>query len=152
VRSLPREFTGQLPQGFRAALPFCGGCLLVEGPSFAAEPKAAARLAQSACLDPWPLVVLVDDCQKAGKSAINFLWTTFTRFEPAADMHARDLRVVRHQASYTPPIVIDARMKPSYPKELFCDPATAATVTKRWGEYFPNGNIEMGDSDRAHLD
>jgi UbiD family decarboxylase len=152
VRELPREFRGSLPQGFPAALPFCGGCLLVQGPSFYAEPKAAARLAQSASLDPWPLVVLVDDCKQAGKSAINFLWTTFTRFEPAADLHARDLRVVRHQPSYTPPIVIDARMKPSYPKELFCDSATAATVTRRWREYFPSGAIEMGDSDRAHLD
>jgi hypothetical protein len=28
----------------------------------------------------------------------------------------------------------------------------AALVTKRWSEYFPAGNIAMGDSERAHLD
>jgi len=41
-------------------------------------------------------------------------------------------------------------MKPSYPDELFCDPDTAQLVTSRWSEYFPDGGVEMGDSDRAH--
>jgi hypothetical protein len=50
------------------------------------------------------------------------------------------------------PIVIDARLKPSYPEELFCDPDTARLVTRRWSEYFPDGKVEMGDSDRSHLD
>ena len=49
-------------------------------------------------------------------------------------------------------MVIDARMRPSYPEELFCDDATAATVEGRWAEYFPDGKVEMGDSDRGHLD
>ena len=49
-------------------------------------------------------------------------------------------------------IVIDARLKPWYPKELSCREDIAALVTKRWNEYFPAGNIAMGDSERAHLD
>ena len=49
-------------------------------------------------------------------------------------------------------MAIDARMKPWYPEELFCDPETAEKVERRWKEYFPGGGIEMGDSDRAHLD
>jgi len=24
-------------------------------------------------------------------------------------------------------------------------------VSRRWREYFPDGGVEMGDSDRAHL-
>jgi hypothetical protein len=48
--------------------------------------------------------------------------------------------------------VIDARMKPPYPKELFCDEETASLVSRRWKEYFPDGGVEMGDSDRGHLD
>ena len=151
VRSLPREFSGALPNGFAAAAPFCGGCLCVSGPSWSAEPGAAARLAASSALDVWPLVVLVDDAKKATRSPMNFLWTTFTRFEPAADLHPRAVRLVRHQPSYTPPIVIDARMKPTYPQELFCDPETAAKVSRRWSEYFPAGGVAMGDSDRGHL-
>ena len=48
-------------------------------------------------------------------------------------------------------VVIDARMKPGYPDELFCDPETASRVDRRWKEYFPGG-MEMGDSARGHLD
>jgi 4-hydroxybenzoate decarboxylase subunit C len=152
VRSLPREFTGALPPPFAKALPFCAGCLVVQGPPFAADRDAPQALAKLPAVADWPLVVLVDDAAKAAKSSVNFLWTTFTRFEPAADMHARDLQLVRSCPSWTPPIVIDARMKPSYPKELFCDPDTAQLVSRRWREYFPQGGVEMGDSDRGHLD
>ena len=79
------------------------------------------------------------------------LLPAITRFEPAADVHARAVELVRNTPSYTPPVVIDARMKPHYPKELFCDPDTAARVTRRWAEYFPQGGVAMGDSDRGHL-
>jgi hypothetical protein len=83
---------------------------------------------------------------------VNFLWTTFTRFEPAADLYSADVRVIRHHLSYTLPVVIDARVKPGYPDEVTCDPATADLVTRRWAEYFPDRKVEMGDSDRGHLD
>ena len=83
---------------------------------------------------------------------MNFLWTTFTRFDPASDLHAASQETVHHHVSFTPPVVIDARMKPTYPEELFCDPETAARVERRWREYFPGGDVEMGDSDRGHLD
>ena len=76
---------------------------------------------------------------------------TFTRFEPAADVSARKRELVRNQAAFTPPVVIDARLKPGFPDELFCDPDIARKVESRWREYFPEG-VEMGDSDRAHLD
>jgi hypothetical protein len=83
---------------------------------------------------------------------MNFLWTTFTRFEPAADIHAASQRVVRHHVSYAPPVLVDARMKPWFPKEVECDPDTASLVGRRWKEYVPHRRIEMGDSHRGHLD
>ena len=152
VRTLPEQFTGGLPPPFARARPFCPGCLVVQGPPFAGDRGAAAALARVPALAGWPLVVLVDDAAQAARSTVNFLWTTFTRFEPAADLHARELALVRSQPSWTPPIVIDARMKPSYPKELFCDPDTAKLVSRRWREYFPDRDVPMGDSDRGHLD
>jgi hypothetical protein len=79
---------------------------------------------------------------------MNFLWTTFTRFEPAADIHSAATRVVRHHVVKEPPILIDARLKPSFPKELVCDAETAAAVTRRWREYFPSG-VEMGRLGRS---
>jgi UbiD family decarboxylase len=150
VRELPGVFSGALPSGFRSAVPFCKGCLCVDGPGHAAEPGAPQRLAQAEALASWPLVVLCDDAAKTAQSPIRFLWTTFTRFEPAADLHSKAMRVVRHQPSYTAPIVIDARMKASYPKELFTDEATKRLVSRRWREYFPGG-ADMGDSDAANL-
>ena len=130
---------------------FCPGCLVVGGPAYADDPGAAARFAAHPAFAGWPLVVLTDEPRRAAASPINFLWTTFTRFEPAADLHAAATALVRHHVSYTPPILIDARMKPWYPKELFADEETAATVTRRWKEYFPGGKVEMGDSGTGHL-
>ena len=158
IRDLPAEFSGTLPPGVTAAKPFCPGCLVLQAPRVPAglrpgEPAGdLAPILAHASLDRWPLVVLSDDAERATRSVFNFLWSTFTRFEPAADLHGRAVGLVRNHPSFTPPVAIDARMKPSYPEELFCDPRTAARVERRWREYFPAGGVEMGDSDRAHLD
>jgi UbiD family decarboxylase len=154
IRELPRAFSPPIdpPTDAREARPFCAGCLVVGGPGFSDDPGAAARFASHPAFEGWPLIVLTDDPARTVASPMNFLWTTFTRFEPAADLHAASSRVVRNQLARTAPILIDARMKPGYPEELFCDSATAATVDRRWSEYFPAGGVEMGDSDSAHLD
>jgi UbiD family decarboxylase len=154
VRDLPREFSGgaELPRDARSPIVFCPGCLVVGGPAVADEPGAASRFAESPAFRDWPLVVLTDEPERAAKSAMNFLWTTFTRFEPAADIHAASRRIVRNHVAFGGPIVIDARTKPGFPDELFCDPDTAALVTRRWKEYFPAGGVAMGDSGAAHLD
>ena len=153
VRELPRVFSASdLPRGVADVRVFCGGCLVVGVPSYQTEPDVASRIASHPAFAPWPLVVLTDEPARAVKSAINFLWTTFTRFEPAADIHASATRVVRNHLSYSGPILIDARMKPWYPKELTCRPDVASKVSDRWREYFPNGGVEMGDSERGHLD
>jgi hypothetical protein len=57
---------------------------------------------------------------------------------------------VRNHLSHTAPILIDARLKPGFPDELYCDEQTSARVTQRWSEYFPEGT-EMGDSGTANL-
>ena len=152
VRELPREFSGELPVGVGEVEVFCPGCLVVGGPRFADEPEAAGRLAANAAFADWPLVVLTDEPRRAAASAINFLWTTFTRFEPAADIHAAGGDRLRNHISYRPPVLIDARLKPGFPDELSCDPAVAKTVDRRWKEYFPGGGVEMGDAERGHLD
>jgi 3-polyprenyl-4-hydroxybenzoate decarboxylase len=151
-RELPREFRGSPRSPVRKVEVFSPGCLVVEGPSHASDPAAAARIAADPAFADWPLLVLGDDAAKHARSTMNFLWTTFTRFDPSSDVHAAKVELVGSHASFHAPILIDARRKASYPEELFCDPATAKTVSARWKEYFPSGNVEMGDSDRAHLD
>ncbi|HSM49975.1 MAG TPA: UbiD family decarboxylase [Thermoanaerobaculia bacterium] len=154
VRELPREFRPQapLPPGVGPVEVFCPGCLVVGAPPYAAEPGFPARVAAHPAFAEWPLLVLTDEPRRAAASPMNFLWTTFTRFEPAADIHAARRRVVRNHLAYEAPIAIDARLKPGFPAELTCRDDVAALVTRRWHEYFPSGGVEMGDAERAHLD
>jgi 3-polyprenyl-4-hydroxybenzoate decarboxylase len=138
VRELPREFRGTLPGDVKRAEVFCGGCLVVEGLPYAEDAAQAARLAHEAAFSEWPLVILHDDASVA-RSAAAFLWATWTRFEPAADIYAAATTIERHHLSYHAPLVIDARMKPGYPAELIARPDIAELVERRWREYFPNG-------------
>jgi UbiD family decarboxylase len=138
VRELPREFRGELPHGVSRAEVFCGGCLVVQGVPYAEDPEQASRLANEEAFKAWPLVVLHDDAGVA-LAAADFLWATWTRFEPASDLYAAATTVRRHHLSYTAPIVIDARMKPGYPDELVVRPDIKELVDRRWGEYFPKG-------------
>jgi UbiD family decarboxylase len=152
VRELPRECTAAVPPGVADVRVFCAGCLVVRTAGYAAEPDAATRIARERAFEGWPLIVITDDAKRAAASSMNFLWTTFTRFEPAADIHAAERRIVRNHIAYRAPVVIDARLKPGFPKELSCRDDIARLVTRRWKEYFPSATVEMGDSERAHLD
>ena len=153
VRELPRQFSRtDLPSGVRSVHVFCAGCLVVDAPSYQSEPDAPTRIASAQAFAEWPLVVMSDEPGRATRSDMNFLWTTFTRFEPAADIHAAGRRIVRNHIAYTSPVVIDARLKPWYPRELACREDVASLVSQRWREYFASKNVIMGDSERAHLD
>jgi 4-hydroxybenzoate decarboxylase subunit C len=154
VRDLPREFRPPVPppSDVTDVRVFCGGCLVVSGQAFDVDRDAPARIAAHPAFAGWPLVVLSDEAERATRSAMNFLWTTFTRFEPAADIHAASARVVRNHIAYSGPVCIDARMKPWYPKEVTCRPEVAALVDRRWREYFPHRDVRMGDSEKGHLD
>ena len=145
VREPPREFRGALPEGVTRAEVFCPGCLVVQGYAFAEDPEQAARLAREEVFKDWPLVVLHDDASVA-RSSTDFLWATWTRFEPAADIHAAETTVRRKHLSYRAPIVIDARMKPGYPDELIVRPDIAELVERRWREYFPQGLGGLSES------
>jgi UbiD family decarboxylase len=134
-RSLPREFEGPLPAGIARAVPFCPGALVVQGVPFDRDRDQAARAAAHAAFADWPLLVLVDDVEEAASSPELFLWTTFTRMEPAADLHGRERATARFHTGLVPPVVVDARMKPGYPEVMAVDPPTKALVDRRWEEY-----------------
>ena len=153
VRYLPREFLAtDVPNGLSDILVFCGGCLVVGAAAYADDVDAPNRIAKHPAFSEWPLIVVTDEPARAAKSPMNFLWTTFTRFEPAADVYAASTKVVRNHLAYSAPIVIDARLKPSFPEELRCQPDVSTRVSGRWREYFPQPGVEMGDAERGHLD
>jgi len=130
VRKLPREFSGQLPNSISRAEVFCGGCLVLQG----GDELAPSRVANDPVFADWPLIVLHDDARVA-HSSTDFLWATWTRFEPAADIYASSTTVQRHHLVYKAPIVIDARTKPGFPDELIVRDDIKALVDKRWGDY-----------------
>lgn len=148
-RDLPEQFVGKLPPPLTQAKAFLPGCLVVEGPAFV-QFKELEILTSHDDFAPWPLLILVDNLAQATKNLEAFLWTTFTRFEPAADIHFQPAKIFRHHICYAGPMLIDARMKPAYPPEVTADPATCERVTQNWHHYFPKGQ-DMGDSLHAHV-
>ncbi|MGG0815204.1 UbiD family decarboxylase [Paenibacillus alvei] len=139
VRELPSSYEEGPIDEINDVAVFCRGCLTMSGASYEAEPQLAERLLQrlAAQETKWPLVFLVDDAQVAN-TQLSFLWTVFTRFNPASDIYAA-MEVRNHHLSYKLPIVIDARMKPGYPDELFPREDIVELVDRRWKDYFPNG-------------
>ncbi|MCW5199612.1 4-hydroxybenzoate decarboxylase, partial [Desulfobulbus sp. F1] len=136
-RDLPREFSGNLPPGCERPKVFLPGTLMVQGESYVAKPKLGATLANWPGVSDWPVVVLVDSTAAATENLQEFLWTFFTRFEPAADIHANEQQVRRFHVGLTPPIVFDCRMKPWYTEVLEVDPATKALVDSKFDKIIP---------------
>jgi len=150
-RTLPTGFHGVPSSGVHDVRVFCPGVLVVSAEPHAEDPGAAGRIAADPAFGDWPLISVVDDAERTARSSINFLWNTFTRFDPGRDIHPARIELVGSHASLSPPLAIDARAKEGYPAELLCDDATRELVDRRWSEYFPSGQ-EQGDSDRGHLD
>lgn len=139
VRELPHTYEGGVLPGIRDAQVFVPGCLVVSGAAFEEDPELPERLVDIAHehLREWPLICLVDDASIAN-SERSFLWTVFTRFDPAHDLYARS-SVVRNKLRYEGPLIVDARMKPFYPDEVTVLPEIENLVSRRWKEYFPQG-------------
>ncbi len=116
----------RLPEGFsdpRVVLP---GVLAIEGPRYA----SSAPILPSILLlphSPFRLVVVVDDSQFVADSLRNFLWVTFTRTNPASDIHGVDSFTEDKHWGCRGPLVIDARLKPHHAPPLVED----AEVSRR---------------------
>lgn len=136
IRELPHTYQGPSLRGLHHIQPYCRGCLLLSGESYAQQPDLAQMILEQygKALQDWPLIFLVDDA-KAIQNQTDFLWTTFTRFDPAHDLYSKAQKH-HNKLSFSCPIIIDARMKPFYPAEVTPDPQTVQLVEKRWQAYF----------------
>ncbi|GAA3409107.1 UbiD family decarboxylase [Paenibacillus hodogayensis] len=136
VRELPRTYAEGHLEGISSAAPYCAGCLVVSGASYEEDPELVQRLCDrhGDKLSRWPLVIVADDTAIVDGQT-PFLWTVFTRFNPATDLYART-RVLQHHVGFELPIFIDARMKPGYPDELIAREDIVKLVSDRWKEYF----------------
>jgi 4-hydroxy-3-polyprenylbenzoate decarboxylase len=125
----------KLPEGFRDPRVVMPGVLAVVGPR--AEPVVAgedadiARLCDALGAIPliaFPLVTVVDDSAFASQSLTNWLWVSFTRSDPANDLHGVGASTHRKHWGCRGPVVIDARLKPHMAPPLEEDPAVARRV------------------------
>jgi 4-hydroxy-3-polyprenylbenzoate decarboxylase len=134
--SARRQLVGQVPSGLRLPPGFdeprvcLPGVLAVRGtqPSHDVTRLTAALEEQAADLAGLPLIVVVDDSDFAARSLNNWLWVTFTRSNPAADVHGVGSFTRQKHWGCTGPVVIDARIKPHHAPPLEEDPAVTRRV------------------------
>jgi 4-hydroxy-3-polyprenylbenzoate decarboxylase len=124
----------RLPDGFEEPRVCLPGVAAVKAPPFgdaARGPRDAERFcAAFAGESPpagFPLVVLVDDSDFTADRLNNWLWVTFTRSNPAADVYGVGAFTRQKHWGCAGPLVIDARIKPHHAPPLEEDP----TVSKR---------------------
>jgi UbiD family decarboxylase len=123
---------------FRNQRVFAPGVLVVEGPEWRQQDSAIRQLLDEEAIHPFRIVCLVDDSAACVRDEESFLWTVFTRFEPAADIHASESRMERFHVQLSAPIVLDCRMKPWYPPPVEPLPKTVKRVDALWPSIFPH--------------
>jgi 4-hydroxy-3-polyprenylbenzoate decarboxylase len=138
---LPSDLT--LPEGFDDPHVCLPGVIAIRGPKFDVRRgrEDLTRFCDSSgralAYDGFPLIVLVDDSDFAARSLNNFLWTTFTRSNPAVDIFGFDAFYDDKHWGCRGPLVIDARIKPHHAPPLIEDPE----VTKRVDAFAARGGV-----------
>ncbi|WP_148598962.1 UbiD family decarboxylase [Aquisphaera giovannonii] len=127
-----RELPGDLPPGLRLPDGFgeprvvLPGILAVRGPAFAPGADHLGAFCRDHPPDDpirrFPLVVIADDSEFTARTVRNFLWVTFTRSNPAADIDGIDAFTEQKHWGCRGPLVIDARIKPHHAPPLVDDP------------------------------
>ncbi|GBD96874.1 MAG TPA: UbiD family decarboxylase [Nitrospirae bacterium] len=137
LRKLPGEFRGRLPDGCDKPVAFLPGTLVIEGKTYKSDPGLGRKIARDRNLAEWPVVVLVDNSRSATLDLKEFLWTFFTRFEPAGDIYGNKTDTHRFHTGLSEPVVFDCRMKPWYPPVLEVDEKTRKMVDEKIGSILP---------------
>ncbi len=137
-RALPTQIPGdlRLPAGFASPHVVMPGILAVQGPAAAAprganDPVMADFCAFFSANDPinaFPLVVVTDDSDFTARNVDNFVWVTFTRSDPAADIYGVGESIVAKHWGCAGALVIDARRKPHHAPPLEVNPAAEKRV------------------------
>jgi 4-hydroxy-3-polyprenylbenzoate decarboxylase len=132
-RSLATEIPSlRLPEGLRAPRLVLPGVVAIEaGPYRDTGGDISAFCRSFAADDPirgFALVVIVDDTAFVAESLRNFIWVTFTRSDPAADIDGIGSFTEKKHWGCAGPLVIDARIKPHHAPPLVDDPTIERRV------------------------
>ena len=139
IRTLPTELPPgiTLPDGYKNPQIVGPGIVAIEAPPCASTESSrdlqtfVASHTDKSALNTMPLVTLVDDSDFAASSLRNWLWTTFTRSNPASDIDGIGATIVSKHWGCSGSLVIDARIKPHHAPPLVEDPLVNAKVDAR---------------------
>jgi len=115
-----------LPPGFgdaRFALP---GVLVIGPPHGPIEALTPALRGA----DGVALVVLADDAEFTARTVDNLVWVTFTRSDPAQDIHGVDAFLENKAWGCRGAVIVDARIKPHHAPPLLEDPEVTRRVDR----------------------
>jgi 4-hydroxy-3-polyprenylbenzoate decarboxylase len=145
-RTLPTEFPNipnlleQVGPDFSCPIVCLPGVVAISGPAWRAQQdvrgptdlnaveRFCTSFAPNSPICRFPLIVIVDDSKFCGESLENFLWITFTRSNPATDIHGIDATFVNKHWGCAGSLVIDARIKPHHAPVLIADQLVSAKV------------------------
>jgi 4-hydroxy-3-polyprenylbenzoate decarboxylase len=126
--SLPRNFSNR-----KLVMP---GIIAVEAPTFTSYEEIENEIGilntylKDAFLEGLPLIVLCDDAGFTAENVNNFVWVTFTRSNPAYDVHGINSFTSHKHWGCKGPLIIDARIKPHHAPPLIKDAAVERKVDK----------------------
>jgi 4-hydroxy-3-polyprenylbenzoate decarboxylase len=131
---LPRGLS--LPEGFSEPRVCMPGVLALNGPPWAAGAdgyddrveRLAAQLPLDHPLCAFPWVTVCDDSEFCARTLNNWLWVTFTRMNPAVDVHGIGSSVKHKHWGARGALLVDARRKPGHAPPLVEDPKVSARV------------------------
>jgi len=138
-RTLATELpTGlRLPEDFTAPRLCIPGVVAVSAPPCTAGRNTVDPLVEELCRDlgasgglpdGLPLLVVVDDSDFTSRTLSNFLWTVFTRSNPASDIYGIGATTVCKHWGCSGALVIDARIKQHHAPPLVEEPAVVRRV------------------------
>ena len=140
VRNLPVALDSRIhiteALGFTNARVCLPGILVIEGPTYdgggdGVDPivgRFCAGFTRDDAINNFPLIVIVDDSNFSSGTLENFLWTTFTRSNPATDVYGIEPFVADKHWGCRGSMVIDARSKPHHAPPLVEDPEVTRQV------------------------
>ncbi|CAN5263512.1 UbiD family decarboxylase [soil metagenome] len=131
----------QLPDGFENPNVVLPGILAMKGKKYIDEISSEIEMKQlsealsSQDLTSFPLLVICDDPEFVSATLNNFLWTTFTRSNPAADIYGVNSFIEQKHWGCKGSVIIDARIKPHHAPVLEKNP----TIEKQIDRLFQKG-------------
>lgn len=139
LRQLPTEIPSdlRLPDGFSEARVVLPGVLAIQCGTFSSESgrsemqRFCDAFAASDSINQFPLITLVDDSEFSARNLNNWLWTTFTRSNPATDLSGIASETIAKHWGCHGSVVIDARFKPWQAPPVIEDTDTMAKVDAR---------------------